>query len=438
MLRIRLEHAKPGMVLAMPVYHPENRRTALLRAGVELDAHCIPRLAEMKVEDLWIHYPGLEHLVRYVDPLLQKQYRRLIDQLGAATDQAFVQSNIELDFYSCRRAVLGVLKRLGENQHAQQWLGKIAGADRPFVRHSGNVCVMSLLMGLKLDFYLVRERPRLAPHHARDLTSLGLGALFHDIGMLRLDEKVLGRWNATRDETDPAWRRHVAIGFEMLRGQLEPSAAAIALNHHQRWDGEGFPRRDSFQGPSRPLKEREVHVLTRIVCAAESFNRVMHPAHAPGADEAGAPSIPTVRALKVMLEEGMRKRLDPVVFRALFTVTPPYPPGSLVRLSDGALAAVVEWSPMDPCRPVVELTPSLERRSARRRAPKALRIDLRKHLELSVAEIDGEDVLEDNFAPREEGEFDLMSLYRSMNNRAFDDLEVVPAEDEDGGEVRAA
>src|SRR6185295_8212451 len=105
--------------------------------------------------------------------------------------------------------------------HASVFVTELVGGDRPFVRHAGNVCVLSILMGLKLEFYLIRERVKLSPSAARDISGLGVGAMFHDIGMTRLDAQTLARWNETQDETDPVWQQHASIGFDLVKKDID-------------------------------------------------------------------------------------------------------------------------------------------------------------------------------------------------------------------------
>jgi HD-GYP domain-containing protein (c-di-GMP phosphodiesterase class II) len=415
------------MELAMAIHHPNNADTVLLREGAALDRFSIPHLMQLGIQDVWITYPGLEHLIRYVDPELISNYRTLTTCLGLAIDQAMVRSPIDVDFYSCKKSLLSIIKQLSEHQQSAVWVTQVTTGDKPFVRHCGNVAAMSLIMGMKLDFYLVRERSRLPSGRAKDLTSLGIGALLHDLGMLRLNAEELARYNSTLDTNDPGWRRHTALGYEMVRGVLDPTAAIIALHHHQAWDGTGFPQRPSLRGGTRPAAERDIHVLARIVGAAEMFQRIAHPAHAPGSDERKLPSIPTVRALKKMLEPSIRAKIDPVIFRALFSITPAYSPGSVVTLSDGVQAVVVDWNTEQPCKPVVEVLQEFDPRPRKRRG-KVERIDLREHPDLMIVGIDGEDVRDDNFAPTEPGEFDLLAMYRSMENRAHTDLAAKIAE----------
>ena len=54
-----------------------------------------------------------------------------------------------------------------------------------------------------------------------------------------------------------------------------------------------------------------------------------------------------------MGESPWRERLDPVAYRALISVTPAYAPGTIVGLSNGRNAVVIDWTPHDPCRPTV-------------------------------------------------------------------------------------
>jgi hypothetical protein len=100
----------------------------------------------------------------------------------------------------------------------------------------------------------------------------------------------------------------------------------------------------------------------------------------------------------------------------------------VVRLSDGRDAVVTSWDVNAPCRPTVEILHEIEPRPQKQRG-KVVRIDLREHKELSIVATDGEDVSQDNFEPAEPGEFDLLSLYRSMENRAHGDLKADSGED---------
>jgi HD-GYP domain-containing protein (c-di-GMP phosphodiesterase class II) len=421
MLRLSLNQARPGMELALEVSHPHRPEITLLKTGAKLDQHSIPRLRELGVHEVWIKYPGLEDLVRFVNPVVLASCRELTSQVALALDSAMVQTTVKLQYADFKQAVVKVLEQFAGSPASQVFVNELVSGARPFVRHAGNVCVLSLLMGLKLEFYLVRERSRLAASAARDISGLGVGAMFHDIGMSRLDPAALERWNINHDENDPEWQTHAQIGFDLVKGDIDPSAAAVILHHHQKFDGSGFPERRDTRGKIVPLVGSDIHLFARIAGAADLYDRLRHPAHAPGADPSLTPSIPGVRALNMMRLKPYCAWMDPVVWRALIAVAPPYAPGSLVRLSDKRRAVVVDWTPENPCRPTVAiLNESMETASSGRSSGPSERIDMQARPDLFIHEIDGFDVRHDHFEPIYEGEFELSRFARTLSDRAED------------------
>ncbi len=410
MLRVRTTHAKAGMELAMPVFHPRRHDTLLLRTGVKLERATIRRLREMNLPELWIKYPSLEVVSEYVNPAVFAQRATVTRQIADSYDAFSTHVDAELDFADFREAMNGMISLLSEQPRTALFLSEIVESGQPSVRHASNVAFLSVLMGLKLEFYLMRERSRLGGVYAKNVANLGVAGMMHDIGMLRLDDEIIERWEATADETDEAWREHVTIGYNLVRGQLEPSAAAAVLHHHQKFDGSGFPFRTTFGGDEVPMSGSDIHIYARVVAAADLFDRLLHPYGIDETDESAR--VPVVRVLKKMQQQPWSGWIDPVVLSGLISVAPPYPPGSAVRLSNGVSAVVVSWAPADPCRPeVIEINESLEPGDD---PEPGERIDLRERPELYVSQIDGQDVGEDNFYPEDGGCPPLETIARAM------------------------
>jgi len=418
MLRVSMVQARPGMVLAMPVYHPKRHGTLLLKAGVEVDARTIARLREMRCPELWVRYPKLDFLAQLVSPEVYKARAELTGQIASAFDQITAGAAAPLDYASYKRAVLGMLERLTDHPRAGLFLGEMVDFDQPALRHASNVCFLCLIMGIRLDFYLVRERGRLDPARARDVTSLGVAAMLHDVGMLRLPEQVIARWHETRDESDSAWREHVRIGYELIRGAVDPTAAAAVLHHHQRFDGSGFPRRRSIGGEQVALRGSAIHIFARLIAAADLFDRLRHPECSTLERQNHEPYLPTptVRVLHAMMHKPYRNWIDPIVFKALLTVVPAYSPGSIVRLNDGNRAVVIAWQAIDPCRPTVAVLPPTDDELAAFTTDDAdtITLDLAQHPRLEIVEAEGQDVRGFNFYPSHPGEFDLALAGRNL------------------------
>lgn len=412
MLRVPIEQAKPGMTLALPLAHPRRQDTVLLKPGMELDERTIARLVEIRIKDLWIRYPGIEFIADYISPELVESEAALTGQIAGALDAVAEGAHARLDYGSYRAAITSLLARLASSQKAAIFIQEMVNNDEPALRHSSSVCLMSIMMGLKLEDYLIAERSRLGAVNAKDVSSLGVGAMLHDIGMLRLAPEVVARWNTTLDESDPAWRQHVLIGFDLVKDAVGPAAAASVLHHHQKFDGSGFPARVRA-GIPEPCSGSDIHVFARIIAAADLFDRLRHPPGAP----AGAPPVPAVRALRRMQERPCCGWIDPMVFKALLAVVPAYAPGTQVKLSNGVSGVVVEWFPDDPCRPTVQTIGDPTRDFAGP-AIQGERYILRKLAGVRVVMAEGQDVSADNFYPSTPGQFDLRLAGKALFNAA--------------------
>jgi putative two-component system response regulator len=103
-----------------------------------------------------------------------------------------------------------------------------------------------------------------------DVERLALAAPLHDVGKIAVPDAVLlkpGR--LTRAEYQVV-QRHVLVGEEILGGSTSPvlqTAAEIALHHHERWDGRGYPA---------GLAGNEVPLPARLVAVADVFDALTH------------------------------------------------------------------------------------------------------------------------------------------------------------------
>lgn len=407
-----MANARPGMVLALPVHHPLKPGHLLLKPGAELDPASLDKLRQLRVTTLWIRYPALDYLARYLSPTISAAQARLAGALAEGFDRAAAGAHASLDFADYSVAVGSLLKELIDRPEACVLLEGLITPERPLLAHSTTVCFLSLLMGLKLDAYLLVERAAAGPTRAKRVENLGVGALLHDVGMLRISPEARARWEATHDTRDPEWRAHVRLGYHMVRGKIAPTAATVVLHHHQHFDGSGFPALRRLNGAAAAQSGHRIHIFSRIVMVADTFNRLRNPPPRPGEHRDGP--LPAVIGLNGLLAMTLAGQVDPVVFQALLAVAPAYPPGSIVRLSDGRTAVVEGWSPADPCRPRVREMIDLDRGALAPPAPPGAPpdaaaegaigevIDLRLRPDLWVAWADGRDVSGDNFSAREQ------------------------------------
>ncbi|MCL2641461.1 MAG: hypothetical protein FWD53_11485, partial [Phycisphaerales bacterium] len=166
------------------------------------------------------------------------------------------------------------------------------------------------------------------------------------------------------------WKRHAELGFAAAREQLDPSAAAVVLNHHQHFDGSS-----------------DKDIFARIASVADTFHHLLH---------RDGIAQPTLLALCEMQREPMRNWFDPVIFSALLELVPPFVPGMVVMLSDRRLAVVSKVREDLPCYPEVQVLAAWAEDADGKREV----IDLSTIPEFHVAEIDGFAVGQQLFGPR--------------------------------------
>ncbi|MFH1378422.1 MAG: HD-GYP domain-containing protein [Planctomycetota bacterium] len=118
--------------------------------------------------------------------------------------------------------------------------------------HSHSVTKWSRMLGRRLGL------------SESDLTTLGLGAVLHDIGKIGVPERILNKASGLTDAEMVFMRLHPVIGADLL-APLESvrDTLPIVMHHHERWDGKGYP--DGIAGDEIPFN-------ARIVAVADAFD----------------------------------------------------------------------------------------------------------------------------------------------------------------------
>ncbi|MEJ2500556.1 MAG: PAS domain S-box protein [Campylobacterales bacterium] len=99
-----------------------------------------------------------------------------------------------------------------------------------------------------------------------DASLLHLASPMHDIGKVGIPDSVLHKKGELTDVEWEIMRTHSEKGFTLLRNSKRPilqAAAIVAYEHHERWDGTGYPR---------GLRGKEIHIYGRITAIADVFD----------------------------------------------------------------------------------------------------------------------------------------------------------------------
>jgi putative nucleotidyltransferase with HDIG domain len=308
---IPIENVKPGMLLGKTIYREEDGKI-LLGAYTVLKANYIEKLRKLNINYLCIcdTAPSQEDLL--LQPVKDETKIKAIQVLKSTIKQA--QQEGELNITKVRKAVEEVLDEILRDNRVVYNLVDINSHDNYTYTHSLNVTILSLLIGSRQN------------HSRSDLELLGTGAMLHDIGKIMIDQRILNKPARLDPDEFSVMKEHARKGFEILKDKVVNSyvPAHIALQHHEREDGSGYPK---------GIAGKSIHRFSKIVAVADVFdamtsNRVYQTARPP------------VLALREILR-GADLKYDRVAVECLLEVVAAYPSGSLLRFENGLQGVVI-------------------------------------------------------------------------------------------------
>jgi len=99
------------------------------------------------------------------------------------------------------------------------------------------------------------------------LSNLERGATLHDIGKIGISDSILRKEGKLTPEEYETIKMHPKIGAEIIRAvHFLEDVVPVVLHHHERWDGKGYPS---------GLKAKEIPLLARIVCIADTYQALI-------------------------------------------------------------------------------------------------------------------------------------------------------------------
>jgi HD-GYP domain-containing protein (c-di-GMP phosphodiesterase class II) len=247
-----------GTYLGKAIYN--NKGQILLNEGVKLDAHLLQRLIGMsihfiyiqdhKTDDLELHYPLSMKLRRKAIASIEKHFDEFEDNRHFSNVLV-----LEKAARSLTKLIREIQAEINSSQDLLALLSDVYTYDDYIFTHSLNVTMYALAIGIKL--------------HLKDheLEMLGLGAILHDVGKVKIPEAVLFKPTKLSEEEFLQVKKHTIEGFELLRRIPSVSlvAAHCAYQHHERLNGSGYPR---------GIKGNEIHPFGKIIAVADVFDAV--------------------------------------------------------------------------------------------------------------------------------------------------------------------
>jgi putative nucleotidyltransferase with HDIG domain len=263
------------------------------------------------------------------DPLIADRERAYYEELARARDihaetaitarEALVAARAGRPFSlnRTRKAAESIVESILRNPDALVSLSQIKGYDEYTYTHSVNVGI------------LVTSLAREMGYEGERLVNIGLGGLLHDIGKMRVPESVLNKPGRYTDIEFKVMKRHPEHGLVIVgeRSGVAPLTKVVIAQHHERFDGSGYPKGLAGEG----IDQAGVIAAVADVYDALTSDRVYRAAWTPQ------------KALATIFQGCDRDYSRRVV--ELFTKhLGIYPVGSFVKLKSGEMGVVVRVS----------------------------------------------------------------------------------------------
>lgn len=221
-----------------------------------------------------------------------------------------------------KRAVQNIVDQVLSNEPSIMTMTTLRDFDEYTFTHCVNVCIFSVVIGQRLGLTKLQ------------LYELGLGALLHDIGKMRIDKDVINKAGGLTDDEWEQMKEHPTEGLLLLFQMggftdVPYRQMLMAYEHHMKGSGAGYPSN---------RRSRRIGLFSRIVAVADGFDAgtsVRSYQYKPWPPDA---------VLKEM-RDNPKRGYDQLLVKALITATGVFPVGTLVILDTMEMAVVAEVNP---------------------------------------------------------------------------------------------
>lgn len=221
-----------------------------------------------------------------------------------------------------------IINELFTSKSLMVTLSDIRCLDEYTFGHSVNVCVLSVITGIALNY------------NRALIDRLAIGALLHDMGKTMIPTTILNKPMELTEEEFNEIKNHSQYGYNILKNlsSISKLSAIGAYQHHERYDGSGYPL---------GLKGKEIHPFGAIIGMVDMFDAIT-------ADRVYRRGRPTHEAYELLAASG-DYYFEHSIVKAFLSHVAAYPTGTFVLLSDNSIGVVTDTRPGLALYPEVKL-----------------------------------------------------------------------------------
>ncbi|TVR69768.1 MAG: HD-GYP domain-containing protein [Spirochaetaceae bacterium] len=338
MKKISVEEIHAGQRFSRPVYVDEDN--LFVPEGIAVRDRDLDRLRKWEIKTLFTEGEPISDdpqaafnafFLRAFNSPAQKAITKVYGGFRTALMEIFGrirgEENVEQD--EINRIVDKILRLLeGHPNDVVQYMLYGMQGETGEVENALNTAILAALVGQKMQL----------PRHR--ILVLVTAALLHDVGMLRIPQEILAKQGKLTAEEKRQVQTHPVYSYKIITRDLSfgEDVGIAALQHQERWDGNGYPRR---------LARDSIRVEARIITVADSFVAMV-------SNKPYRLSMIGYTAMRNLLSDN-GTRFDPEVLKVFIQVLGIYPIGSIVLLSDASVCRVLENRSAAPLKPRVKV-----------------------------------------------------------------------------------
>ncbi|MCL6603891.1 MAG: HD-GYP domain-containing protein [Paenibacillus sp.] len=239
-----------------------------------------------------------------------------------------IKGSRKIPLMEIHKEVVPAIQEISRNTNVFNLFELVKAKDDYTFQHNIGVGVLSTLIGRWMNF------------SERDLTTLSLAATMHDVGKVKIPEELLNKpGKLTREEYEQV-KKHTIYGYELLKETtgISHRVALVALQHHEREDGRGYPF---------GLKKDKVDLFSSIVAVADIFHAMSskRPYHDPI----------SFHEIIAQMGQGKFGELNPQIVSIFIENVINKMVGKEVVLTDGRVGEVVYLNPLEMNAPLIKI-----------------------------------------------------------------------------------
>lgn len=324
MRAVPTQYVSNGTVLGEDLF--TSKGIILLREGSKLTEALIKKINENQIFTVYIKDEHSNNeVIRLVEQSLRVKGVMLIKELF---DQATRGKEILTIHNEILKYADDVLYELSLVRNIQIEYIDIKNVSTYLYSSSLNVAIISALLAWDLEYNndMVKQ--------------IFIGGIYHDLGIAMLPEHVINKSTELSMEEKKMILLHPVSGYNFVkeRSFLTSYVRVITLQHHERINGSGYPKR---------ISKDDINPMAQIVGIVDIYDAMT-------SDRPYKRSVSSKEAIEYIMGSA-GTHFDHKIASAFIRKINPYPKGSLIELSDGRVAVVDEVYKNLPLRPLVRI-----------------------------------------------------------------------------------